>query len=217
MSFNSIAAFSNCPDVDLDWLNWPNLTTCLFWEFSISLTITFSLAKVVFLTPGEGTTSIGWNPGCPRTPQVTSKVCYQKTKPNCICFPQFFNHIFLPYMCAIPACEEFITEFCEFPFLSPNSVHASSPFSVNHIFFTEFSDIFVPYFFVPVTLHWISELFSTDLITEKKTFFSSPLNSKFPLTDFGESNNSSLICVKKQRPILLPNLKKTSPYSAKNL
>ena len=39
------------------------------------------------------------------------------------------------YMCAIPACEEFITEFCEFPFLSPNSVHASSPFSVNHIFF----------------------------------------------------------------------------------
>ena len=95
MSFNSIAAFSNCPDVDLDWLNWPNLTTCLFWEFSISLTITFSLAKVVFLTPGEGTTSIGWNPGCPRTPQVTSKVCYQKTKPNCICFPQFFNHIFL--------------------------------------------------------------------------------------------------------------------------
>ena len=40
-----------------------------------------------------------------------------------------------PYMCAIPACEEFITEFCEFPFLSPNSVHASSPFSVNHIFF----------------------------------------------------------------------------------
>ena len=65
MSFNSIAAFSNCPDVDLDWLNWPNLTTCLFWEFSISPTITFSFAKVVFLTPGDGTTSIGWNPGCP--------------------------------------------------------------------------------------------------------------------------------------------------------
>ena len=57
------------------------------------------------------------------------------------------------YMCAIPACEEFITEFCEFPFLSPNSVHASSPFSVNHIFFTEFSDIFDPDFFVPITLH----------------------------------------------------------------
>ena len=30
-----------------------------------------------------------------RTPQVPSKVRYQKTKPNCICFPQFFNHIFL--------------------------------------------------------------------------------------------------------------------------
>ena len=56
-------------------------------------------------------------------------------------------------MCAIPACEEFITEFCEFPFLSLNSVHASSPFSVNHIFFTEFSDIFDPDFFVPITLH----------------------------------------------------------------
>ena len=30
-----------------------------------------------------------------RTPQVPSKVRYQKTKPNCSCFPQFFNHIFL--------------------------------------------------------------------------------------------------------------------------
>ena len=38
-------------------------------------------------------------------------------------------------MCAIPAGEEFITEFGEFPFFSPNSVHAFSPFSVNHIFF----------------------------------------------------------------------------------
>ena len=56
-------------------------------------------------------------------------------------------------MCAIPAGEEFITEFGEFPFFSPNSVHAFLPFSVNHIFFTEFSDIFDPDFFVPITLH----------------------------------------------------------------
>ena len=51
------------------------------------------------------------------------------------------------YMCAIPACEEFITEFCEFPFLSPNSVHASSPFSVNHIFFHWIQWHFWPWFF----------------------------------------------------------------------
>ena len=50
-------------------------------------------------------------------------------------------------MCAIPAYEELITEFGAFPCLSPNSVHAFSPFLVNHIFFTEFSDIFVPDFF----------------------------------------------------------------------
>ena len=32
---------------------------------------------------------------CIRTPQVPSKVRYQKTKPNFIYFPQLFNHIFL--------------------------------------------------------------------------------------------------------------------------
>ena len=54
----------------------------------------------------------------------------------------------IPYMCAIPACEEFITEFCEFPFLSPNSVHASSPFSVNHIFFSLNSVTFLTLIFL---------------------------------------------------------------------
>ena len=58
-----------------------------------------------------------------------------------------FQCQFNPYMCAIPACEEFITEFCEFPFLSPNSVHASSPFSVNHIFFHWIQWHFWPWFF----------------------------------------------------------------------
>ena len=51
----------------------------------------------------------------------------------------------------------------------------------------------------------------------KKTFCSSPLYSKFPPTNFGEMNNSSLILVKKKRPRLSPKLKNKSSYSAKNL
>ena len=121
------------------------------------------------------------------------------------------------YMCAIPACEEFITEFCEFPFLSPNSVHASSPFSVNHIFFHWIQWHFWPWFFCSYNFALNSVNFLAPTWSLKKTFCSSPLYSKFPPTDFGEMNNSSLILVKKKRPMLSPKLKNTSSYSAKNL
>ena len=121
------------------------------------------------------------------------------------------------YMCAIPACEEFIIEFCEFPFLSPNSVHASSPFSVNHIFFHWIQWHFWPWFFCSYNFALNSVNFLAPTWSLKKTFCSSPLYSKFPPTDFGEMNNSSLILVKKKRPMLSPKLKNTSSYSAKNL
>ena len=121
------------------------------------------------------------------------------------------------YMCAIPACEEFITEFCEFPFLSPNSVHASSPFSVNHIFFHWIQWHFWPWFFCSYNFALNSVNFLAPTWSLKKTFCSSPLYSKFPPTDFGEMNNSSLILVKKKRPMLSPKLKNPSSYWAKNL
>ena len=84
-------------------------------------------------------------------------------------------------------------------------------------FFTEFSDIFWPWFFCSYNFALNSVNFLAPTWSLKKTFCSSPLYSKFPPTDFGEMNNSSLILVKKKRPMLSPKLKNPSSYWAKNL
>ena len=76
---------------------------------------------------------------------------------------------------------------------------------------------FWPWFFCSYNFALNSVNFLAPTWSLKKTFCSSPLYSKFPPTDFGEMNNSSLILVKKKRPMLSPKLKNTSSYSAKNL
>ena len=83
-------------------------------------------------------------------------------------------------------------------------------FSLNSVTFLTL--IFCSYNFALNSVNFLAPTWSL-----KKTFCSSPLYSKFPPTDFGEMNNSSLILVKKKRPMLSPKLKNPSSYSAKNL
>ena len=85
-----------------------------------------------------------------------------------------FYSMKLSYMCPIPASEEFITEFGELPFLSQNSVHTLSPFSMNHIFFHWIYWHFCPWF-------WCSYYFALNLVnflaptwSLKKTYYWSP-------------------------------------------
>ena len=83
-------------------------------------------------------------------------------------------------------------------------------FSLNSVTFLTL--IFCSYNFALNSVNFLAPTWSL-----KKTFCSSPLYSKFPPTDFGEMNNSSLILVTKKRPMIYPKLKNPSSYWAKNL